>query len=89
MQHQNNQKHEKMNMQEMKHESSGHMMHTGMFKKRFFVCLALTIPVLLLSETIQTWFQFTITIPYQQYVLLALAAIIYVYGGWPFLKGLT
>src|SRR5665647_1971532 len=89
MQHQNNQEHEKMNMQEMKHGSSGHMMHTGMFKKRFFICLALTIPVLLLSETIQTWFHFTITTPYQTYILLVLATIIYVYGGWPFLKGLT
>jgi Cu2+-exporting ATPase len=75
-------------MQGMKHEPS-HMMHTGMFKKRFFVCLALTIPVLLFSETIQTWFHFTITIPYQTYILLILATIIYVYGGWPFLKGLT
>jgi Cu2+-exporting ATPase len=73
----------------MKHEASGHMMHTGMFKRRFFVCLILTIPVLLLSEAIQTWFQFTITFPYQDYVLLFLALIIYVYGGWPFLKGLT
>ncbi len=76
-------------MQGMKHEPSGHMMHTGMFKRRFFVCLALTIPVLLLSETIQTWFHFTITIPYQAYILLLLAAVIYVYGGLPFLKGLT
>jgi P-type Cu2+ transporter len=72
----------------MKHGASGHMMHTGMFKRRFFVCLILTIPVLLLSEAIQTWFQFTITFPYQDYVLLFLALIIYVYGGWPFLKGL-
>lgn len=76
-------------MQGMKHEPSGHMMHTGMFKRRFFVCLAFTIPVLLLSETIQTWFHFTVTILYQAYILLVLAAIIYVYGGWPFLKGLT
>ena len=76
-------------MQGMKHGSSGHMMHTGMFKKRFLICLALTIPVLLLSETIQTWFHFTITTPYQTYILLVLATIIYVYGGWPFLKGLT
>src|SRR5665647_2268364 len=76
-------------MQGMKHGSSGHMMHTGMFKKRFFICLALTIPVLLLSETIQTWFHFTITTPYQTYILLVLAAVIYVYGGLPFLKGLT
>jgi Cu2+-exporting ATPase len=76
-------------MQGMKHESSGHMMHTGMFKRRFFVCLALTIPVLLLSQAIQTWLRFTITIPYQAFILLVLAALIYAYGGWPFLKGLT
>jgi Cu2+-exporting ATPase len=67
----------------------GHMMHTGMFKKRFFVCLALTIPVLILSEAIQTWFRYTLTVPYQSYILLFLAVIIYAYGGWPFLKGLT
>jgi Cu2+-exporting ATPase len=77
-----------MNMKKMEHKGTGHMMHTGMFKKRFFVCLVLTIPVLLLSETIQTWFQFTITFPYQTYLMLLLAVIIYIYGGWPFLKGL-
>ncbi len=96
MEHENHSMHSGMEqkmtdqtMQGMKHESSGHMMHTGMFKRRFFVCLAFTIPVLILSETIQTWFHFTFTIPYQGYILLLLAAIIYVYGGWPFLKGLT
>ncbi len=79
----------KENKQAMKHGASMHMMHTGMFKKRFFVCLALTFPVLLLSQAIQTWFNYTLTIPYQNYILLILATIIYVYGGWPFLKGLT
>jgi Cu2+-exporting ATPase len=81
-------------MQGMKHGASGHamqghMMHTGMFKTRFFICLALTIPVLILSEAIQTWFGYTLTVPYQSYILLFLAVIIYAYGGWPFLKGLT
>jgi Cu2+-exporting ATPase len=81
-------------MKGMKHEAKGHMvsshmMHTGMFKKRFFVCLALTIPVLLLSKAIQTWFQFTLSMPYQAYILLILAVIIYAYGGRPFLNGLT
>ncbi len=96
MEHENHSMHSGMKhkmsngtMQGMKHGSSGHMMHTGMFKRRFFVCLIFTIPVLLLSQTIQTWLHFTITIPYQDYVLLVLAAIIYVYGGLPFLKGLT
>jgi Cu2+-exporting ATPase len=77
------------NMREMQHGASMHMMHTGMFKKRFFVCLALTIPFLLLSQAIQTWFHYTLTIPYQASILLILASIIYVYGGWPFLTGLT
>jgi Cu2+-exporting ATPase len=73
----------------MQHGTSGHMMHTGMFKQRFFVCLALTIPILILSEAIQTWFGYTLTIPYQSYILLLLAVIFYAYGGRPFLKGLT
>jgi len=76
------------NMQGIQHDSSMHMIHTGLFKKRFFVCLALAIPVLFLSQTIQTWLHYTLTIPYQNYILLILATIIYVYGGWPFLTGL-
>ena len=75
-------------MQNMQHGTSMHTMHTGMFKKRFFVCLALTIPVLLFSQAIQTWFHYTLTIPYQSYILLIIATIIYIYGGWPFLTGL-
>ncbi|MCW4025364.1 MAG: copper-translocating P-type ATPase [Candidatus Bathyarchaeota archaeon] len=77
------------NMQGMHADSSMHMMHTGMFRKRFFVCLILTVPVLLFSQTIQTWLHYTLTVPYQPFILLILAATIYVYGGWPFLVGLT
>jgi Cu2+-exporting ATPase len=73
----------------MKHPAPMHSMHTESLKKKFFVCLALTIPVLLLSGAIQTWFHYTLTLPYQTYILLVLALIIYVYGGWPFLKGLV
>ncbi len=58
------------NMQGMQHGASMHAMHTGMFKKRFFVCPALTLPVLLLSQAIQTWFNYAPTIPYQPYILL-------------------
>jgi Cu2+-exporting ATPase len=89
MKHENHNMHKEMSMQGMKHEAPVHTMHTKTFKIRFFVCLALTIPVLLLSEAIQTWFHYTLTLPYQTYILLFLAVIIYGYGGWPFLKGLT
>lgn len=66
--------------------------HTGMiadFKKRFFVVLALTIPILLLSEMIQHWLNIHINFPGSKYVLLLLSSVVFLYGGWPFLKGLV
>ncbi len=75
-------------MEGMKHEAPAHNMHTQALKNRFYVCLVLTIPVLLLSQAIQTWFRFALTVPYQQFILLILAVVIYGYGGWPFLTGL-
>jgi len=67
-----------------------HAHHMQMFKRKFWISLALTIPILLLSETIQTWLGLTwIKIPYQQGILLILSAIIYVYGGLPFLQSMV
>jgi Cu2+-exporting ATPase len=67
-----------------------HAHHMQMFKRKFWISLALTIPILLLSETIQTWLGFTwLKVPYQQEILLILSAIIYVYGGLPFLQGMV
>ena len=66
--------------------------HTGMiadFKKRFYVVLALTIPIMFLSEMIQHWLNIHISFPGSKYVLLALSSIVFFYGGWPFLKGLV
>ena len=61
-----------------------------MFKRKFWISLVLTIPILLLSETIQTWLGLTsLMVPYQQEVLLILSAVIYVYGGLPFLQGMV
>ncbi len=71
------------------HNSSTHhhAHHIGEFKKRFWISLLLTIPILLLSEMIQMWFGFRIEIPYQKWILFLLSSIVYFYGGWPFLKG--
>ena len=72
----------------MGHEGHDHhAMMTGDFKKRFFIVLLLTIPVLLLSEMIQHWLNIHISFQWSRYVLLALSSIIFFYGGWPFLKG--
>ncbi|MGD6810226.1 MAG: copper-translocating P-type ATPase [Candidatus Bathyarchaeia archaeon] len=65
-----------------------HKNHLQMFKRRLYVCLILTVPILLFSSTIQAWLGLTwLQIPYQNLVLLVLSAVIYVYGGWPFLQG--
>jgi Cu2+-exporting ATPase len=66
-----------------------HAHHIQVFRKKFWVCLVITIPILILSETIQNWFGFTLTIPYQNELLFVLALIIYVYGGLPFLRGMV
>ena len=69
-----------------------HNMHSGMiadFKKRFYVVLVLTIPIMLLSEMIQQWLHFNIAFTGSKYVLLSLSTIVFFYGGWPFLKGLV
>lgn len=69
-----------------------HSNHTGMiadFKKRFYVVLALTIPIMLLSQMIQHWLKIHISFPGSNYVLLTLSSVVFFYGGWPFLKGLV
>jgi len=69
---------------------AGHEHHKMMiadFEKRFFVVLVLTIPIMLLSEMIQHWLSIHISFTGSQYVLLGLSTLVFLYGGWPFLKG--
>ena len=66
-----------------------HRMMIEDFKKRFWISLILTIPVLLLSPMIQDWLSLDWTFKGDRYVLFALSSIIYFYGGWPFLKGMV
>ncbi|WP_343700661.1 copper-translocating P-type ATPase [Chitinophaga sp.] len=68
-------------------EHAGH--HTANFLQRFWICLLVTVPVLLLSHMIQQWLGLHITFPGDRYLLLALGTFIFFYGGWPFLTGLV
>ncbi|MBE0632983.1 copper-translocating P-type ATPase, partial [Candidatus Bathyarchaeota archaeon] len=82
--------HKKMN-HKMTENGQHHDHHAIMeqdFKRRFFVSLVITVPILLLSPTIQSWFNFTIP-RFTGYdtLLFALATVIALYGGWPFYKG--
>ncbi|MCX8183257.1 MAG: copper-translocating P-type ATPase [Crenarchaeota archaeon] len=71
------------------HEHHAH--HIAEFKNRLTASLILTIPILLFSETFQTMILGgkAVVFPMQRYVLLILSASVYVYGGWPFLRGLV
>ncbi|MDR3715246.1 MAG: copper-translocating P-type ATPase [Puia sp.] len=64
--------------------------HAGMiadFRRRFYVVLILTIPVLLLSKVIRQFTGFAWAFSGSSYVLFALSSLVFFYGGWPFLKG--
>lgn len=70
----------------MHDKHAGH--NTEDFLKRFWICLVITIPILILSHMIQDWLSIHFTFPGAEYVLLFLSTFIYAYGGWPFLKGM-
>ncbi|MFC0321199.1 MULTISPECIES: copper-translocating P-type ATPase [Olivibacter] len=66
-----------------------HAMMIADFRKRFYVVLILTVPVLLLSPMIQQWLGIHVEFPGDQYVLAILSTVVFFYGGWPFLRGWT
>lgn len=90
--------HSKMNHGSMEHGSNpsmgmeGHNHHAMMiadFKKRFYVVLVLTVPIMLLSAMIQQFIGVHWQFPGSSYFLFALSSVVFFYGGWPFLTGLV
>ena len=74
------------------HGHLGHNHHKMMiadFKKRFWISLVLSIPVLVLSPMIQGFLGFEFSFSGNLYVLFVLSSFIFFYGGYPFLKGLV
>ncbi|OYX75337.1 MAG: heavy metal translocating P-type ATPase [Rhizobiales bacterium 32-66-11] len=71
------------------HAGHDHGAMVADFRRRFWVTLLLTPPVLLLSPMIQHWLGVPETLAFagDGLVLFALSTIVYVYGGWPFLTG--
>lgn len=72
---------------------TGHHDHTGheiMFRNRFWIILALSIPVIIYSPAIQSWFGYTVPVfPGSLLIVPVLSTIIFLYGGLPFLRMAT
>jgi Cu2+-exporting ATPase len=60
------------------------------FRRRFWISLILTVPVLILSPMIQRFLGLgeAIRFPGDLYVLFGFASVVFFYGGYPFLKGI-
>lgn len=79
-----------------KQESGSHEGHAGHhakmakdFLKRFWISIALTVPILLLSHMIQDFFGLeTLRFNGDIYISFGLSTMVFFYGGWPFLRGL-
>jgi Cu2+-exporting ATPase len=64
-----------------------HSGHEQMFRKKFWVSLVLSIPVLLFSPSIQQWLNFSLPVfPGSQWITPTFAVIVFIYGGVPFLQ---
>ncbi len=68
-------------------EHDHHRMMIEDFKRRFWVSLILTVPILLLSPMIQMWLGFEFRFAGDWMLLFAISTVVFIYGGWPFLKG--
>ena len=64
-----------------------HLMMVNDFKRRFFVSLFITIPILLISPMIQMFLNVNWRFDGDSYLLFALSTVLFIYGGKPFLLG--
>jgi len=79
---------------EEEHESSNHDEHHDHhammvedFRRRFFISLIITVPILVLSPMIQMFMGVDWRFTGDSYLLFLLSSVLYIYGGKPFLTG--
>ena len=77
------------------HKGHDHHDHHAMmvqdFRKRFWISLIITVPILLLSPMIQKLLGLGESLRFEGDLLVSflLSSVVFFYGGWPFLKGMT
>ncbi|MCA9457303.1 MAG: heavy metal translocating P-type ATPase, partial [Nitrospira sp.] len=80
---------------QMSHTGSDHTDHhahmAADFRKRFWISLVLTLPILVLSPMLQklVGLREAISFSGDVYILFGFSSAVFWYGGWPFLKGLV
>jgi len=84
------QEHEGLDDHQQHENHADHQDHTGheeMFRRRFWVVLILSIPVLVFSPAIQGFLGYsTPEFPGSQLIVPVLGVVIFIYGGLPFLR---
>ena len=69
----------------------GHDKHAGhdpeMFRRRFWLTLALTIPLVVTSEMVMDWFGYSLDFRGMSLLGPVLGSVVFWWGGWPFLAG--
>ncbi len=69
----------------------GHGKHAGhhveMFRRRFWVSLLLSIPVVATSHMVMDWFGYDLDFAGIEWVGPVLGSVVFFWGGWPFLEG--
>ncbi|RGC68296.1 Copper-exporting P-type ATPase B [Micromonospora sp. MW-13] len=72
-------------------EHAGHDRHAGhdpeMFRRRFWLCLALALPIVATSHMVTGWFGHPVEFPGRALVGPVLGSVVFWWGGWPFLVG--
>ncbi len=66
-----------------------HKMMVQDFKRRFYISLLFSIPVIVLSPLVQKTLGFSLSFFGDKYLLFLFSTAIFFYGGWPFLRGLV
>ncbi|MHB1137984.1 MAG: heavy metal translocating P-type ATPase [Microthrixaceae bacterium] len=72
-------------------DHAGHDKHAGhdpeMFRRRFWLSLVLTVPLVVTSHMVMDWFNYSIDFPGIEWIGPVLGSFVFLWGGWPFLQG--
>ena len=98
--HAGSENHSRSEHQQHHQNSAGHQGHTDHgshhahmvadFRKRFWISLVLSVPILLLSPMIQQFLGLGMSLRFSGdlFINFLFSTVVFFYGGWPFLKGL-